>query len=144
MAATSTLINQAALVLDRSAESIALDAAGFPRRLFAATRRRHVLMPLAVTLTVSVGVGLVLATPFLTVFRFEPSGVLLVAATVVAGLLLTLGRALDTQTCPLGTETDTETVELETETQTETVEETNTETETEVVEEETETVTESE
>ena len=93
VAATSTLINQAALVLDRAAESIALDAAGFPRRLFAATRRRHVLMPLAVTLTVSVGVGLVLATPFLTVFRFEPSGVLLVAATVVAGLLLTLAAA---------------------------------------------------
>lgn len=90
IAATSTLINQAALVLDRAEEAIALDHAGFPRELFTAIRRRHVLMPLTVTLTGSIGVGLLLASPFLTVFRFELSGVLLILATVIVGLLLTL------------------------------------------------------
>lgn len=93
VAAVSTLVNQAALVLDRAAEAVAMDRAGFPRTLFTAIRRRHVLMPLAITLTGSVGVGLLLATPFMTVFHLQPSGALTVIATVAAGALLTLGAA---------------------------------------------------
>lgn len=93
VAATSTLINQGALVLDRSSESVAMDRAGVPRRVFAAIRRYHVLIPLIVTLLISVGVGVLLGTPFMTVFQFEVSGVLIVLATVAAGLGLTLAAA---------------------------------------------------
>lgn len=93
VAAVSTLVNQSALVLDRAEESVSMDRAGFPRPLFAAIRRRHVLVPLVVTMTVSVGVGLLLATPFLMLFRFEASGALVVLATLAVGILLTLAAA---------------------------------------------------
>ena len=93
VAATSTLINQGALVLDRSGESVAMDRAGAPRGVFAAIRRYHVLIPLFVTLAISVGVGVLLGTPFMTVFQFEASGVAIVLATVIAGLALTLAAA---------------------------------------------------
>ncbi len=91
--ATSTLVNQAALVVDRGDEAVALDRAGYPRSLFARIRRHHVLAPLLITLTTSIGVGLLLATPFMTFFRLQGSGVVLVLVTVVAGLLLTVGAA---------------------------------------------------
>lgn len=91
--ATSTLVNQAALVVDRSDEAVALDRAGYPRGLFARIRRHHVLAPLAITLAGSIGVGLLLATPFMTVFTLQTSGLVLVLATVATGLLLTLGAA---------------------------------------------------
>jgi len=59
-AATSTLINQASIVVDRADESVALARIGVPASMFDAIRRRHVLMPLPATLLVSVGVGLML------------------------------------------------------------------------------------
>src|SRR5699024_6136285 len=57
VAATSTLINQGALVLDRAGESVAMDRAGMPRAVFASVRRHHVMIPLVVTLAISIGVG---------------------------------------------------------------------------------------
>ncbi len=91
--ATSTLVNQAALVVDRSDEAVALDRAGYPRALFARIRRHHVLAPLVITLVASIGVGLLLATPFMSFFRLEASGVALMLGTVVVGLALTIGAA---------------------------------------------------
>ncbi len=93
VAAVSTLVNQASLVVDRATESIAMDRAGFPRTIFAAIRRHHVLMPMITTLTLSVGIGLLLATPFMTSFPLEASGLLLVAATAAVGIILTLTAA---------------------------------------------------
>lgn len=90
VAATSTLVNQAAVVVDRAEESVAMDRAGFPRPLFAAIRRHHVVAPLIITLTVSIGVGLLLATPYMMFFPLQASGFLLVGATVILGLVLTL------------------------------------------------------
>lgn len=91
--ATSTLVNQSALVVDRSDEAVALDRAGYPRALFARIRRHHVLAPLVITLAGSIGVGLLLATPFMALFPFQASGLVVVFATVVAGLALTVGAA---------------------------------------------------
>lgn len=91
--ATSTLVNQAALVVDRGDEAVALDRAGYPRALFARIRRHHVLAPLVITLVASIGVGLLLATPFMTLFRLQGSGIALVLGTVLAGLALTVGAA---------------------------------------------------
>lgn len=91
--ATSTLVNQAALVVDRADESVALDRAGYPRTIFARIRRHHVLAPLVTTLTASIGVGLLLASPFMVLFRVGANGVVIMLSTVVAGLLLTLCAA---------------------------------------------------
>lgn len=93
VAATSTLINQAATVVDRAEQSIAMDRAGMPRAVFTATRRHQVLAPLIITLAASIGVGLLLASPFIALFGIETSGVTLVGATVLLGLALTLGAA---------------------------------------------------
>lgn len=93
VAATSTLVNQGALVFDRAAESVALDHAGVPRALFGAVRRRQVLVPLVATLGISIATGLVLATPFLATYPFEAQGAILVGATALVGVLLTLAAA---------------------------------------------------
>lgn len=93
VAAVSTLISQAALVLDRSDEAISMDRAGMPRRLLASIRRRQVLMPMVTTLALSVGVGFLLATPFMTLLDVSPTGIMVVLTTVVAGMLLTLAAA---------------------------------------------------
>ncbi|SDE10465.1 FtsX-like permease family protein [Auraticoccus monumenti] len=93
VAAVSTLVNQAATVVDRAEESVAMDRAGVPRPVLDAVRRYHVLAPLVFTLAVSVGVGFLLVTPFTGMFGIQASGVLLVLLTVVVGLLLTLGVA---------------------------------------------------
>lgn len=93
VAATSTLVNQGAVVFDRAEESVTLDHAGVPRSLFGAIRRRQVLMPLVATLGISIGTGVVLASPFLADFPFEAQGALLVAGTALVGVLLTLAAA---------------------------------------------------
>ncbi len=93
VAATSTLVNQGALVFDRATESVALDHAGVPRSLFGAIRRRQVLIPLVATLAISILTGLVLASPFLASYPFEARGAVLVGATALAGVLLTLAAA---------------------------------------------------
>lgn len=91
LAATSTLVNQAASVVDRAEESITLDRMGVPRNVLAATRRHQVLLPLLVTLTISIGVGLLLATPFIGEFGASSSGVVLIGATAVLGVALMAG-----------------------------------------------------
>ncbi|MDX2356577.1 hypothetical protein [Dietzia sp. PP-33] len=88
LAATSTLVNQAALVVDRAGESITMDRMGVPRSVFAATSRHHVLTPLLMTLTISIGVGLVLATPFMSEFGINAPGVALIGVTAALGLAL--------------------------------------------------------
>lgn len=93
VAATSTLVNQAALVVDRADEAVAMDRAGFPRSLFGAIRRHHVLMPLLITLLISVGVGLLLGSPFIMTLGIDPTGFILIGATVVAGIALTVAAA---------------------------------------------------
>lgn len=95
VAATSTLVNQASVVVDRADQSVAMDRAGMPRSVFTAIRRHHVLTPLVITLTISIGVGLILSTPFMAVFGppVEVAGILLVFSTVVIGVLMTLGVA---------------------------------------------------
>lgn len=93
VAATSTLVNQAAIVVDRADESVAMDRAGYPRTLFSAIRRHHVLMPLLITLLVSVGVGVLLSSPFIMALGVDPAGLILIGATVVAGIALTAAAA---------------------------------------------------
>ncbi|MGC5615892.1 FtsX-like permease family protein [Georgenia sp. Z1491] len=90
VAATSTLVNQASTVVDRAEESVAMDRAGTPRPVFAALRRHQVLVPLVVTLAISIGVGVLLSVPFLAFSRPSATGILVVLATVVLGVLLTL------------------------------------------------------
>ena len=93
VAATSTLVNQASSVVDRTDESVAMDRAGTPREMFAATRRHQVLLPLVLTLAISIGVGVLLSVPFLAYSSPGTTGILMVAVTVVVGLLLTLAAA---------------------------------------------------
>lgn len=89
--AVSTLISQSSGVVDRADESRALDHMGMPRKVFAASRRHQVLLPLAVTLTISLGLGLMFAAPILTqALDMESTGIILVASTVVAGFVLSL------------------------------------------------------
>ncbi|MGC5628706.1 hypothetical protein ACPYO6_12665 [Georgenia sp. Z1344] len=96
VAATSTLVNQASTVVDRADESVAMDRAGTPRTMFAALRRHQVLVPLVVTLAISIGVGLLLSVPFLAFATPSTTGILVMAATVALGLVLTL---LAAETC---------------------------------------------
>lgn len=58
VAATSTLINQAAFTVDRAEQTVALTRMGTPRSVFAGARYRQVLLPLLTTLGVSVPLGL--------------------------------------------------------------------------------------
>lgn len=90
IAATSTLISQAALVLDRTQEAVTLDRAGYPRALLTSIRRHYVFMPLIVTLVLSIGVGLLLGTPFLAVVHLEATGIFLILGAILLGLLLTI------------------------------------------------------
>lgn len=91
LAATSTLVNQAATVVDRAEESITMDRMGVPRIVLASTRRHHVLVPLLMTLTISIGVGLLLATPFIGEFGISSLGAVLIGATAVLGIALMAG-----------------------------------------------------
>ncbi|MGO1560975.1 MAG: FtsX-like permease family protein [Actinomycetaceae bacterium] len=93
VAATSTLINQASTVVDRAEESVALDRAGTPRGVFAAIRRHQVLVPLVVTLAISVAVGALLASPFFSVSESSASGPMVLGGTIVLGLVLSLAAA---------------------------------------------------
>lgn len=93
VAATSTLVNQAAIVVDRADESVAMDRAGYPRPLFAAIRRDHVLAPLLITLAVSVGVGTLLSAPFIAALGVDYAGLALLAATIGLGVILSVAAA---------------------------------------------------
>ena len=91
LAATSTLINQASIVVDRADESVALARIGVPASMFDAIRRRHVLMPLLATLLVSVGVGLMLMLPVMRgPFTLGFSSLVIIGSTVMGGVALTV------------------------------------------------------
>lgn len=91
LAATSTLVTQAASVVDRAEESITMDRMGVPRSVLASTRRHHVLAPLLMTLTMSVGVGLLLAFPFMSEFGVNAPGAVLIGVTAALGVALMAG-----------------------------------------------------
>lgn len=93
VAAVSTLMSQAALVLERAEESVSMDRAGMPRTLPAAIRRRQVLMPMALTLALSIGIGFLLASPLMSMAAVQRSGIAVVAATVLVGMVLTWAAA---------------------------------------------------
>lgn len=93
VAAVSTLMSQAALVLERAEESVSMDRAGMPRTLLTAIRRRQVLLPMALTLALSIGLGFLLASPLMSMATVQRSGIAVVAATVLVGMLLTWAAA---------------------------------------------------
>lgn len=91
VAATSTLISQASNVFDRAGESQALDRMGVPRGIFAAIRRRQVVLPLALALVVAVPLGFLLGSPFvLSAYGFSASGMYTLGIAVAFGFVLTI------------------------------------------------------
>lgn len=94
LGAVSTLLAQAAAVVDRAGEARAMDHMGVPRRVFGGMRRRQVLMPLLTTLIGSMGVGLLMGFP-VAVQGLDPSpeSFYMLLATVVVGVALVVGAA---------------------------------------------------
>lgn len=89
--AVSTLVAQSASVVDRADEARSLDRMGVPRSVFAKMRRRQVLLPLLVTLGVSVGLGLLLSSPFFAVMaQMNALNPLMLVAVVTFGIGLTV------------------------------------------------------
>lgn len=89
VAATSAGIAQAAAVLDRRQGYALQHLAGVPPELFDAARRREVLGPLLLVSVTSAGVGLVLLLPFFGLAgATDPTGLLVLAACLTAGVLL--------------------------------------------------------
>lgn len=86
--AVSTLISQSSAVIDRAEESRSLDRMGMERNIFAKMRRRQVLLPLIVTLAISVGLGLLMATPFMSMAHSSSPAML--AAVMLLGIALSL------------------------------------------------------
>lgn len=66
LAATSTLINQASATVDRADQTVALTRMGTPRQVFSRARLAQVVMPMLATLGISIPMGLVLSTPYIT------------------------------------------------------------------------------
>lgn len=94
LAATATLIQQAAGVFDRAPEAIALDRMGVPRAVHASVRRSVVLAPLAVALGTSVPLGIALSLPFaVATDGFPMTGVTILVVTVALGFVLTFAAA---------------------------------------------------
>ncbi|MEO7587828.1 MAG: FtsX-like permease family protein [Arachnia sp.] len=94
LAAMATLMTQASQVFDRAQESIALDRMGVPSPVHASVRRSLVLVPLAVALGTSVPLGFLLSTVVATEMEsFPVVGVVMLAATITLGFLLSLGAA---------------------------------------------------
>ena len=94
VAAVSTLISQASIVLERTGESKALSELGFPNKVFAQIRVNHVLWPLILTLAFSIAAGLFITVPFSSEFRFTATGIGTLAVLVASGILLSLLVAL--------------------------------------------------
>lgn len=86
--AVSTLISQSSAVVDRAEEARSMDRMGIQRSVFAKMRRRQVLLPLVVTLTVSVGLGLLMASPFMSLM--SPSAPWMLGGVMLVGVLLSL------------------------------------------------------
>lgn len=96
VAATSTLINQAAFTVDRAEQTVALTRMGTPRKVFAGARYRQVLLPLITTLGVSIPLGILimrtilLGTPELAT---ESSNGVTLAIVIVLGIVLCTAAA---------------------------------------------------
>ena len=86
--AVSTLISQSSNIIDRAEEARTLDRIGTPRPTFSKMRRKQVLLPLIVTLGVSVALGFLVGSPFLGVV--EPAGPGLLAVVIAGGIGLSL------------------------------------------------------
>ncbi|WRS30911.1 FtsX-like permease family protein [Actinomycetaceae bacterium MB13-C1-2] len=88
VAAVSTLISQSSSVIDRADEERSMDRMGIPRSVFSKMRRRQVLLPLLVTLAISIGLGLLMASPFMSMV--SPSSPMMLAGVAIAGIALSL------------------------------------------------------
>lgn len=96
VAATSTLINQAAFTVDRADQTVALTRMGTPRRVFDGARFRQVLIPLVTTLGISVPLGIYLIRTFLNgtpELATASSGGGTLAVIIGLGVALCLGAA---------------------------------------------------
>ena len=65
-----------------------MDRMGVPRSVFAKMRRQQVLLPLIVTLAVATGLGLLMASPFMSMM--SASSPLLLVGVILVGIGLTL------------------------------------------------------
>lgn len=96
IAATSTLINQAAYTVDRAEQTVALTRMGTPRSVFEHARYRQVILPLVTTLGAAVPLGflmMALITGNTEDMRMEISGVPTLIAVIIIGLALCIGAA---------------------------------------------------
>ena len=94
LGATSTLIQQAADVFDREDESRALVKMGFPPSTLLKARLWQVMPPLALMLTVTIGVGAMIGGASETTSRAE--NMFLLVAMIIAGVVLTFVSVLAT------------------------------------------------
>ena len=94
LGATSTLIQQAADVFDREDESRALVKMGFPPSTLLKARLWQVMAPLALMLTVTIGVGAMIGGASETTSRAE--NMFLLVAMIIAGVVLTFVSVLAT------------------------------------------------
>ena len=96
LAATSTLINQAAYTVDRAEQTVALTRMGTPREVFGHARYRQVILPLAATLGIAIPLGFLMMTMLSAGtpdFDVEINGVPTLVAVVSIGFVLCLGAA---------------------------------------------------
>lgn len=96
VAATSTLINQAAYTVDRAEQTVALLRMGTPRAVFAGARYRQVLLPLVATLGVAIPLGflaMVTMSTNATDFQMEMAGIPTLVIVTIIGFALCLGAA---------------------------------------------------
>lgn len=92
--AVMTLVAQSSDVVDRADESVALVRMGVPRSTLLAARRHQVVLPLLITLVVSLSAGWVLLTPFLAAGLSQSSnGLALLGGVLAVGFVLTLAAA---------------------------------------------------
>ena len=94
LGSNSTLIQQAADVFDREDESRALVKMGFPPSTLLKARLWQVMAPLALMLTVTIGVGAMIGGASETTSRAE--NMFLLVAMIIAGVVLTFVSVLAT------------------------------------------------
>ncbi|WP_182353848.1 hypothetical protein [Flaviflexus huanghaiensis] len=100
VAATSTLINQAAFAVDRADQTVALSRMGTPRSVLNRARHGQVLLPVTVTFGIVIPLGfltmqaMVANTPDLS---FEFTRIPVLIGTVIFGLILCLVAASASQ-----------------------------------------------
>lgn len=100
VAATSTLINQAAYAVDRAEQTVALTRMGTPRKVFSGARYRQVLLPLITTLGVSIPLGLlvmrllIVGTPAETA---QTNNIVSLIVVILIGIALSIAAAAATR-----------------------------------------------